>query len=79
MPTFLWHTADDQTVPVENSLLFFSALKRAGVSAELHIFQHGRHGLALANYESSDEAGTMIQEECQSWIDLAGTWLQQFN
>lgn len=78
VPTFLWHTTDDQVVPVENSLLFFSALKKAGVPVELHIYQHGRHGLSLANYESSDEDGIMIQEECQSWINLAFTWLKQF-
>ena len=78
IPTFLWHTTDDQVVPVENSLLFFSALKKAKVPVELHVYQHGRHGLALANYETSDEAGVMIQEECQSWIELAFTWLKQF-
>lgn len=78
VPTFLWHTTDDEIVPVENSLLFFKALKKAKVPVELHIYQHGRHGLSLANYESSDEAGVMIQEECQSWIELVFKWLKQF-
>jgi acetyl esterase/lipase len=47
-PTFLWHTADDAGVPVENSLRFFEALHKAGVPGELHVFPHGRHGLGLA-------------------------------
>jgi len=47
-PTFLVHTADDAVVPVENSILFFEALKKAGVPAELHIYEQGRHGLGLA-------------------------------
>ena len=47
-PTFLFHTADDDAVPVENSILFFEALRRAGVSAEMHVFAHGHHGVGLA-------------------------------
>ena len=46
-PCFLWHTFDDQTVPVENTLLFATALRQAGVPFDLHIYQHGRHGLGL--------------------------------
>ncbi|MBC8041480.1 MAG: alpha/beta hydrolase [Opitutaceae bacterium] len=48
-PTFLWHTADDTAVPVENALLFASALRRAGVPFDLHVYEHGRHGLGLPN------------------------------
>jgi acetyl esterase/lipase len=47
-PTFIFHTDDDQTVPVENSVAFFLALKKAGVPAEMHIYGHGKHGLGLA-------------------------------
>ncbi|MBM7603911.1 acetyl esterase/lipase [Metabacillus crassostreae] len=48
-PTFLWHTATDQHVPVENSYLFADACKAQGVSFELHVFGNGEHGLSLAN------------------------------
>ncbi len=48
-PTFLWHTAEDTVVPVENSLMFAEALRKAGVSFDLHIYEKGRHGLGLAN------------------------------
>jgi acetyl esterase/lipase len=47
-PTFLWHTADDAAVDVENSLQFASALRRHGVPFALHVFPTGPHGLGLA-------------------------------
>lgn len=78
IPTFLWHTADDELVPVENSLLFFSALRKAGICAEIHIFPHGRHGLSLANSETSDPSGNFIETECQSWLKLADNWIKLF-
>jgi len=46
-PTFLWHTTGDQAVPVENSLLFASALAKAGVPFELHVYEKGGHGMGL--------------------------------
>lgn len=48
-PVFLWHTADDMTVPVENSYLMAEALKKNGVNCALHVFSKGHHGLSLAN------------------------------
>jgi len=47
-PCFIWHTWEDQTVKVENSLEFAAALRRAGVPFDLHIYQKGRHGIGLA-------------------------------
>ena len=76
-PTFLWHTATDETVPVENSLYFFQACLQQGVSAELHIYPVGGHGLSLANEETCRANGIGVQEECQSWIGLAQTWLEE--
>lgn len=46
-PCFLWHTVADKTVPVENSLLFAAALRRAGVPFSLHLYETGAHGLGL--------------------------------
>lgn len=76
-PTFLWHTATDETVPVENSLYFFQACLQQGVSAELHIYPVGGHGLSLANEETCRANGNGVQKECQSWIGLAQTWLEE--
>jgi acetyl esterase/lipase len=46
-PTFLVHAADDRGVPVENSLRFYEALKKAGVPAEMHIYERGGHGFGM--------------------------------
>ena len=75
-PVFLWHTFEDNAVPVENSLLFASALRRAGVSTEFHMYPKGGHGLALANRLTATRDGGAIQEECTSWISLAHTWVE---
>ncbi len=76
-PTFLWHTWEDGCVNVMNTLLFATALKEAGVTAEVHIFPYGGHGLALASEETSHENGCEIVEECQQWPELAGRFLRQ--
>jgi acetyl esterase/lipase len=46
-PTFLVHSTADRAVPAENSVLFYLALRKAGVSAELHIYENGPHGFGL--------------------------------
>jgi len=47
-PVFMVHTGEDTSVPLENSLLFFQALRKAGVPAELHLFEKGAHGFGTA-------------------------------
>ena len=47
--TFLTHCSDDHVVPVQNSIIFYEALLQNDVSAEMHIYQKGRHGFSLAN------------------------------
>jgi acetyl esterase/lipase len=66
-PTFLFTTTDDKTVPVMNSVMFYSALVKAGVPVEMHIFQHGAHGAGLAtgNPQLSD------------WPDLLAKWMRE--
>jgi len=46
-PVFLFHTQEDESVPLENSLMFYSALRAAGVPAEMHLFEKGPHGFGL--------------------------------
>ncbi len=75
-PAFLWHTFTDNAVPVENSLLFVGAMKRAGVPAEFHMYPCGGHGLSLANRLTLDRGGSALQEECTSWISMAHTWIE---
>ncbi|MFN7936792.1 MAG: alpha/beta hydrolase [Bryobacteraceae bacterium] len=47
-PTFLFHTNEDTGVPAENSVLYYLALRKAGVPAEMHIYEPGKHGVGLA-------------------------------
>jgi len=65
-PTFLFHTGDDPVVPVENSLMFALALRKKKVPYELHVYEHGRHGVGLA---SDDPA-------LKSWPKLLENWLR---
>ena len=68
-PTFLFHTTEDKTVPVENSVLFYLALRKAGVSAEMHIFERGPHGVGLA---LRDPALGMWPELLRNWFRARG-------
>jgi acetyl esterase/lipase len=75
-PTFLFATAADQTVPVENSLQFAIALDQAGVPFELHIFQNGAHGLALAKPVTSSGQRIMVDADAAKWVGLCVAWLE---
>ena len=55
-PAFLWHTAEDGAVPVQNSLALAKALADHGVSFELHVYPRGRHGLGLAQENAAASA-----------------------
>ena len=74
-PAFLWHTANDESVPVENSFLFAQALKKAGVPFELHIFPNGPHGLSLATAETATE-DRRAMPDVAVWHDLSVSWLR---
>ncbi len=76
-PTFLWHTYEDSTVPVENSLLYLSALIEKGVLAEFHMFPFGSHGLALCTEASSGGCEKYIQPDCEGWPEMAARFLDQ--
>ena len=77
-PAFLWHTAADGDVPVENSLLFASALRRASVPFELHIYPFGVHGLSLATPEvEQPEKERLPDPHVAGWIEECGEWIQQ--
>ncbi len=68
-PTFLWHTASDQAVPVENSLLFSRALSTCSVPFELHVFASGEHGLGLA---ADHPYAARWTDLCARWLDNLG-------
>jgi dipeptidyl aminopeptidase/acylaminoacyl peptidase len=68
-PAFLFHTVDDQAVPVENSLLYAAALRENGVPYEMHLFEHGRHGVGLAQDDPSLRTWTTL---CENWMRAHG-------
>lgn len=65
-PTFLFHTSDDPVVPVENSVRFYLALRKAGVPTEMHIFENGPHGVGLAPTDAT----------LSVWSALLANWLR---
>lgn len=75
-PVFMWHTIEDGAVPLENSLMFAAALRRAGVNFEYHVFPHGGHGYALATKETAMKDGVEIEPQCEQWMELCTNWLK---
>ncbi len=67
-PAFIWHTADDATVPVQNALLLAQALGRRGRPFALHVYPHGPHGLGLAG----GTAAAAWTAECLSFLAEVG-------
>lgn len=68
-PTFIVHAGDDKVVPVENSWVFYQALKDNGVPAELHIYPTGGHGFSLA----------IGKGYLETWTDRCIDWLKALN
>ena len=72
-PFFIWHTAEDEPVPVEHSYLLGAALADAGVPHALHVFPRGPHGLNLACGAGAGAAARWT-ELCEDWLREEG-WL----
>jgi acetyl esterase/lipase len=68
-PAFLVHGGTDQSVPPENSVLFYSALRSAGVPAELHLYQEGAHGIGL---EPNHGPISEWPKRCAEWLAVRG-------
>ncbi len=66
-PCFVWHTWEDEAVPVENALYFAAALRAAGVPFELHIYERGRHGLGLGAPPPFERPHPRAAD-CQRWL-----------
>ena len=64
-PTFLLQAEDDPVDPVENSLVYYSALRKAGVPAEMHVYVKGGHAFGLRPTEAP----------ISRWPQLVETWL----
>lgn len=71
-PAFLFHTTGDTGVPPENSVLFYLALRKAGVPAEMHIYERGEHGVGLALF---DPVLSSWPGRLEAWMRLHG-WMR---
>jgi acetyl esterase/lipase len=70
-PCFIWATDEDKTVPVENSMMFAEALRKAGVPFDLHIYQKGSHGIGLGVKEYPPPPGSAMHpwsSDCIYWL-----------
>lgn len=74
VPTFLWHTADDEGVSVENSLRMLFALCKANIYTEAHIYPHGPHGMSLATPICC--AAPWTDPRVAEWPRLAVEWIK---
>ncbi|MGM9548349.1 MAG: alpha/beta hydrolase [Faecousia sp.] len=71
-PVFLWHTRDDASVPVRNSLVLAQALEEAGVDFAVRIYRHGQHGLSTADEMVYPVDGVPdISPDVPGWVDAA--------
>lgn len=71
-PAFLFHTSTDSGVPPENSVLFYLALRKAGVPAEMHIYERGDHGVGLA---PADPILSTWPKRLEDWMKPHG-WMR---
>lgn len=76
-PAFLFHTADDDVVPVENSLCFASALAAASVPFALHVYPAGVHGLSLATAQTAGGRAHLVEGEVAGWTELCFRFLER--
>ncbi len=74
-PSFIWHTFTDESVPVENSLLFVNALREKKIPTEFHMYASGGHGLSLSRDITLSRRGVENEESVRSWTELASAWL----
>lgn len=73
--TFIWHCADDDVVPVENTLLFTLSLSRHKISFESHIYPFGGHGISLCD-ETTSYTINEHNEKCSEWFAKATDWIK---
>ncbi len=71
-PAFIWHTADDAAVPVENALIMATALRKHRVPFELHVYPSGPHGVGLA-----DDPTRNLSPRLADWLKLSADWLRE--
>ena len=74
--TYIWHTASDGSVPVENSLMLAMALHQAGVTFELKVYPQGPHGLGLANWQTCEGRDNLLVPRAEGWTEEAISFIK---
>lgn len=75
-PAFIWHTQEDETVPVVNALKMVSALTKANIPVEFHLFPKGPHGMSLCDGRTLMSDGRGNEPQAAQWMPLCLTWLK---
>lgn len=76
-PAFIWHTRNDELVPIQNAFMAAQSYENAGVPYELHIFEDGRHGLSVCSIDTENEwEGCEKIANVRPWFDLSVNWLR---
>ena len=77
-PAFIWHTYEDKSVPVQNSLLMAQALARHGILTELHVFPYGAHGSSLCDGQTSGTRNPQyVLPDNAVWVEMAQRFLRK--
>ena len=77
-PAFIWATANDQVVPVANSINYANALAKAKIPFELHIYPHGEHGLSTCDLEINLSPDTAYLVKAGQWIDAFASFCRLY-
>ncbi len=77
-PAFIWHTFDDDSVPIESTLLYAQALAAHRVPFEYHVYPHGPHGLSLATPTTSGGNPAYECPDVAEWFDAAVRYINRF-
>lgn len=75
-PTFLWHTADDELLPVRNTMKYAIRLSEQNIPFELHIYEHGVHGISLGKPSTAAKASE-INSHCAQWFEAMMHWFTE--
>lgn len=76
-PVFIWHTANDGCVNINNTLVLAKELAKNNIPFETHIFEDGAHGLSLCDKTTNESYEYFIKPDVAIWFDLCITWLKK--
>lgn len=78
-PAFIWHTFNDMAVPIQNTLLYASALAAAGVPFEYHVYPDGPHGLSLCTEETAYGNPALVNSAAANWVRDSIRYIRSFS